>query len=138
PPLPRPVGTSSAKSSPPSSPTVRSCSNSDSHRRLSRGRPRSGHHPAPPRRPMEFTGRGETCPKTPQPSGFIRPDSQELIMEATTTTAQPSEQERLPLVIRALNAIEVVGNRLPNPFWLFWILAAVLAVLSLILSAVGA
>lgn len=56
----------------------------------------------------------------------------------TTDTAQTSQQEKLPLVIRALNVIEVVGNKLPNPFWLFWILAAILAVCSLILSFAGA
>ena len=56
----------------------------------------------------------------------------------TTASAQTDEHEKLPLVIRALNVIEVVGNKLPNPFWLFWILAAILAVLSLILSLAGA
>ena len=56
----------------------------------------------------------------------------------TTDIAQTDEQEKLPLVIRALNVIEVVGNKLPNPFWLFWILAAILAVFSLALSLAGA
>ncbi|MGZ1490181.1 AbgT family transporter [Brevibacterium sp. 1718] len=56
----------------------------------------------------------------------------------TTDTVQTDEQEKLPLVIRALNVIEVVGNKLPNPFWLFWILAAILAVFSLVLSLAGA
>lgn len=37
----------------------------------------------------------------------------------TTATPQTDQQEKLPLVIRALNVIEVVGNKLPNPFWLF-------------------
>ena len=56
----------------------------------------------------------------------------------TTDTVQTDEQEKLPLVIRALNVIEVVGNKLPNPFWLFWILAAILAVFSLALSLAAA
>ncbi|MDN5607824.1 MAG: AbgT family transporter, partial [Brevibacterium sp.] len=54
----------------------------------------------------------------------------------TTTTDKPT-QERLPAVIRFLNVIENVGNRLPHPFWLFWILAGILAVLSLVLSSMG-
>lgn len=57
-------------------------------------------------------------------------------METTTTATQ--ENEKLPLVIRALNVVEKVGNKLPNPFWLFWILAGILAVLSLVLSFTGA
>ncbi|MGO1291402.1 MAG: AbgT family transporter [Brevibacterium linens] len=56
----------------------------------------------------------------------------------TADTPQTDQQEKLPLVIRALNVIEVVGNKLPNPFWLFWILAAILAVLRFVLSLAGA
>ncbi len=45
-------------------------------------------------------------------------------------------------LFRAISAIERAGNKLPHPFWLFWILAAVLAFVSLVLSlalvAVGA
>ncbi|WP_338597986.1 AbgT family transporter [Saccharopolyspora sp. SCSIO 74807] len=37
-------------------------------------------------------------------------------------------------LFRAIGAIERAGNKLPHPFWLFWILAAVLAVVSLVLS----
>lgn len=37
-------------------------------------------------------------------------------------------------LFRAISAIERAGNKLPHPFWLFWILAAVLAVVSLVLS----
>jgi len=43
-------------------------------------------------------------------------------------------QEKLPVLIRVLNSIEKVGNKLPHPFWLFWLLAAILAVASAILS----
>lgn len=46
--------------------------------------------------------------------------------------------ERLPFVIRALNVIENVGNKLPHPFWLFWILAAILAVTSALYAMAGA
>lgn len=38
---------------------------------------------------------------------------------------------------RALEAIEWVGNKLPHSFWLFWILAAILAVMSAILATAG-
>lgn len=38
----------------------------------------------------------------------------------------------------AFGAIERVGNKLPHPFWLFWILAAVVAASSAALHAVGA
>lgn len=55
----------------------------------------------------------------------------------TTATTTAKQQERLPAVIRALNVVETVGNKLPHPFWLFWILAAILAVLSLVLSLAG-
>ena len=37
-------------------------------------------------------------------------------------------------LFRAISAIERAGNKLPHPFWLFWILAAVLAFVSLVLS----
>ena len=37
-------------------------------------------------------------------------------------------------LFRAISAIERAGNKLPHPFWLFWILAAVLAVVSFVLS----
>lgn len=52
----------------------------------------------------------------------------------TTTQVAP---ERLPAVIRALGVIERVGNRLPHPFWLFWILAALLVVVSALLAWMG-
>ncbi|WP_308817350.1 AbgT family transporter [Pseudonocardia alni] len=38
---------------------------------------------------------------------------------------------------RLLAAVERVGNRLPHPFWLFWILSATLAVVSLALATAG-
>lgn len=43
--------------------------------------------------------------------------------------------EKLPLIIRALNVVERVGNKLPHPFWLFWILAGLLAATSALLAA---
>lgn len=43
----------------------------------------------------------------------------------------------LRTLFRALSGIERVGNLLPHPFWLFWILAGVLAVVSAVLAAVG-
>ncbi|MCI9888472.1 AbgT family transporter [Micrococcales bacterium 31B] len=57
-------------------------------------------------------------------------------MIAVTTTLDTSS-ERLPALIRALNAIEKIGNKLPHPFWLFWLLAAILAVVSAVLASAG-
>ncbi|MFJ2190522.1 AbgT family transporter [Kitasatospora sp. NPDC087861] len=57
----------------------------------------------------------------------------------TATVTEPRETEPGPrsmrAVFRGLAAIERAGNRLPDPFWLFWILAAVVAVLSAVLAA---
>ena len=40
-------------------------------------------------------------------------------------------------LLRVLNWIEWVGNKLPDPFWLFFILAGIVLLLSWVLSAVG-
>ena len=40
-------------------------------------------------------------------------------------------------LLRVLNWIEWVGNKLPDPFWLFLLLAGIVILLSWILSAVG-
>jgi aminobenzoyl-glutamate transport protein len=50
----------------------------------------------------------------------------------STTTTEPKQ---LPRLVRAMAVIERVGNALPHPFWLFWILSAILAVVSAILAA---
>lgn len=44
---------------------------------------------------------------------------------------------RMTTLFRVIGAIERAGNKLPHPFWLFWILAAVLAVTSLVLALAG-
>ncbi|ONI75658.1 p-aminobenzoyl-glutamate transporter [Kribbella sp. ALI-6-A] len=49
----------------------------------------------------------------------------------STATGQTKE---LPRLVRAMAVIEKAGNALPHPFWLFWILSAILAVVSWILS----
>lgn len=61
-----------------------------------------------------------------------------------TTVSKPgpagspeTEPDRLPRVLRALAVVERLGNALPHPFWLFWILAAFLAVTSAGLAAAG-
>lgn len=41
----------------------------------------------------------------------------------------------LPRLIRALGVVERAGNALPHPFWLFWILSGILAVISAVLAA---
>ncbi|MFB6719244.1 AbgT family transporter [Kribbella sp. NPDC056345] len=46
-----------------------------------------------------------------------------------------TDTKELPRLIRAMAVIERVGNALPHPFWLFWILSAILAVVSAILAA---
>lgn len=60
-------------------------------------------------------------------------------MSATATEPQPTEPPSrvLRAAFRGFAAIERVGNKLPNPFWLFWILAGVVAVLSAVLAANG-
>lgn len=49
--------------------------------------------------------------------------------------------EQLPKGMRTffkvLSGIEYVGNKLPHPFWLFWVLALILAVVSAALAAAG-
>lgn len=54
----------------------------------------------------------------------------------TPGTSGP-EPDRLPRVLRALAVVERLGNALPHPFWLFWILAAILGVTSAGLAAAG-
>ncbi|BBG04711.1 MULTISPECIES: AbgT family transporter [Pseudonocardia] len=51
--------------------------------------------------------------------------------------AAPDTGGRLPSVVRALDVVERLGNRLPHPFWLFWVLSALLGLLSLGLAAAG-
>ncbi|ADI09169.1 putative aminobenzoyl-glutamate transporter [Streptomyces bingchenggensis BCW-1] len=60
-------------------------------------------------------------------------------MSATATEPQPTEPPSrvLRAAFRGFAAIEKVGNKLPNPFWLFWILAGVVVVLSAVLAAAG-
>ncbi|MGO2860828.1 MAG: AbgT family transporter [Brevibacterium sp.] len=41
------------------------------------------------------------------------------------------------LIFRSLEAVERVGNLLPHPFWLFWVLALILGAISAILAAAG-
>ncbi|MFF9647040.1 AbgT family transporter [Kitasatospora aureofaciens] len=58
-------------------------------------------------------------------------------MSATTTESQETEpgSRSMRAMNRVMAAIEKAGNRLPDPFWLFWGLAAVVAVLSAALAA---
>ncbi len=46
-----------------------------------------------------------------------------------------TDTRELPRLVRAMAVIERVGNALPHPFWLFWILSGILAVVSAILAA---
>lgn len=51
-------------------------------------------------------------------------------------TAEP--RRALPqAAFRSFAAIERIGNRLPDPFWLFWLLALAVVALSTVLSATG-
>lgn len=43
----------------------------------------------------------------------------------------------MSVLLRVLTGIEKAGNKLPHPFWLFWILAGVLVLLSWLLAALG-
>ncbi|MFI5525727.1 AbgT family transporter [Streptomyces platensis] len=60
-------------------------------------------------------------------------------MSATSAQPQATEPQSriLRIAFRSFAAIEKIGNKLPNPFWLFWILAGVVAVLSAVLATVG-
>lgn len=58
-------------------------------------------------------------------------------MSTSTPQTRDESQEKLPAIIRAMAVVERVGNALPHPFWLFWILAAILAVLSAVMSGAG-
>ncbi|KRF20668.1 transporter [Nocardioides sp. Soil797] len=51
-----------------------------------------------------------------------------------STQAPVTTPERLPRLIRAMAVVERVGNALPHPFWLFWILCGIVAVISAGLS----
>jgi aminobenzoyl-glutamate transport protein len=53
-----------------------------------------------------------------------------------TTTSTPERQE-LPRIVRAMAVVERVGNALPHPFWLFWVLSGILAVISAALATAG-
>ncbi|NEB76124.1 AbgT family transporter [Streptomyces sp. SID14478] len=55
-------------------------------------------------------------------------------MSAQKQAPPLDEAPRLPRVIRVLAVVERAGNALPHPFWLFWILSAVLAVVSAVLA----
>ncbi|MEU6673268.1 AbgT family transporter [Streptomyces sp. NPDC046925] len=46
----------------------------------------------------------------------------------------PPEGPPLPRLIRAMAVVERAGNALPHPFWLFWILSGILAVISAVLA----
>lgn len=48
----------------------------------------------------------------------------------STTTAVEPQSRAMRAAFRSFSAIERVGNRLPHPFWLFWMLAVVVIVLS--------
>lgn len=60
-------------------------------------------------------------------------------MSATSAQPQATEPQSriLRTAFRSFAAIEKIGNKLPHPFWLFWILAGVVAVLSAVLAAIG-
>lgn len=49
-------------------------------------------------------------------------------------SSRPVADGSMNRLFRALSIIERVGNKLPHPFWLFWILAAVLGVTSAVLA----
>lgn len=55
----------------------------------------------------------------------------------THTTAPTPDADRLPGVLRALGVVERLGNALPHPFWLFWLLSGILAIASAIMSSAG-
>ncbi|PRX96653.1 AbgT family transporter [Allonocardiopsis opalescens] len=54
-----------------------------------------------------------------------------------TGPATEAAEPPLPRIVRAMAVVERVGNALPHPFWLFWILSAILALTSAVLAALG-
>ena len=56
--------------------------------------------------------------------------------EPTRAPDEPDTQQ-LPRLVRAMAVVERVGNALPHPFWLFWVLSAILAVISAGLAVAG-
>lgn len=58
-------------------------------------------------------------------------------MSTQTTLDDETQSRALRNSFKFFGAIERIGNMLPNPFWLFWILSIVLAALSAALAAAG-
>ncbi|OLM17955.1 Aminobenzoyl-glutamate transport protein [Pseudonocardia sp. Ae707_Ps1] len=58
-------------------------------------------------------------------------------MSAPPEEARDTGSAELPRIVRAMAVVERVGNALPHPFWLFWVLSAILAVISAGLAAAG-
>lgn len=58
-------------------------------------------------------------------------------MSAPAGQAPGTGSRELPRIVRAMAVVERVGNALPHPFWLFWVLSAILAVISAGLAAAG-
>ncbi|MEV6864906.1 AbgT family transporter [Streptosporangium subroseum] len=56
---------------------------------------------------------------------------------ATPETSREPAEPPLPRIVRAMAVVERAGNALPHPFWLFWILSAILVVLSAALTGLG-
>ncbi|MGK7234484.1 AbgT family transporter [Streptomyces hygroscopicus] len=52
-------------------------------------------------------------------------------------SSSPTVNGSMNRLFRALSALERAGNRLPHPFWLFWIFAALLGVVSAVLAGAG-
>ena len=71
----------------------------------------------------------------PSPSDPLSPG------DARTTsapeTAASAGQPKMSPIFRFLEAVERLGNLLPHPFWLFWVLALILGGISAILAAAG-
>lgn len=55
----------------------------------------------------------------------------------STTTLQEPQSATMRRAFRAFATIERVGNKLPHPFWLFWLLALLVIGLSAVLEAAG-
>ena len=55
-------------------------------------------------------------------------------MTTQTPDTADNTADKLPRLVRAMAVIERVGNKLPHPFWLFWILSAILAIVSAIMA----
>ena len=61
----------------------------------------------------------------------------ELSKQKNSSSQKPPEKSKEKMFERFINSVEVIGNKLPHPFWLFVSLAIIIIILSFALSQMG-